>query len=96
MNDLLMRAKPAPGDSQLASISNLYFFLLDRENGPWVFIKPIRKRISVLDDHKATVRKSGMLRLVSLQLTDGPWLLTYSTRTGGLHLDSVTRDPSEK
>jgi hypothetical protein len=96
MNELLRRAKPAPDDSQLASISNFYFFLLDRENGHKAFPPAGLRHPSLLNDYKATLRRNGTTRIVSFGTMDGAWLLSYSRDAGALHLDSVTRDPSDK
>lgn len=96
LNDLLMGAKPTPDDSALASISNLYLFLLDREGDRlWALLPPVRE-YSLLKDYEATIRNDGSVHRVWLRIGGATRLFSYSRERAELHLDSVLRVESEK
>jgi hypothetical protein len=96
INDLLASADPTPEDSELASISNFYFFLLDHEGGLVFFFTATVEHASLLKDYEATFNENGNIRLVTLKIDSLWWLFTYSRSKIGVQLNSVVLDKTEE
>jgi hypothetical protein len=89
INDLLRSSQMALRDSHLKSASILYLFLLGSESHNDFFRKPTSKHPLSTADYRATYRKNGVVRVVTLTTRSGEWILTFSSQESRRHLDSV-------
>lgn len=93
INALLATVIVDPDDDELASISNLYFFLLDQENRDYMsFTIAPEHAITPAEYYRTKIWRVGSEYLVSMDVSETEFLLRYTTRSGKLHIDSVTDD----
>jgi hypothetical protein len=95
MNELLSSAQPAFNDSQLASASILYLFLIGRENRNGIFTRPGSEHPLAEADYRVRYQKQGRSRLLSLSSRTGEWKLAFSLQKNGPHLDSISENGSD-